>query len=220
LRTDVKTNLLRESVYKSLRRDILDCRLPPGGELTEPALARLFRTSKSPVREALHRLERDRLVEIRPRHGYRVTQISVSGAKDLLEFRRLVEPYGAALAAESGAEEALRALDPYRSFEPNAYAGGFVEYNRKFHCTLARGCPNTRVAAATLAVIEEFDRIVQVSVGALARRDTGQLVAEHVAIIDALQRRNAGEAARLLRRHADAAMKRVLRALRQHALVP
>ena len=218
--TDAKANLLRESVYRSLRRDILDCRLPPGGQLTEPALARVFRTSKSPVREALHRLERERLVEVLPRHGYRVTQISVSGAKDLLEFRRLIEPYGAALAAGAGTEESLQALDAFRTFDPAAYAGGFVEYNRSFHCALARSCPNTRIGAATLAVIEEFDRIVQVSVGVIAGRDTNQLAAEHAEIIGALQRREAGEAARLLRRHIDSAMKRVLGALRQHAVVP
>ena len=218
--TAVKTNLLRESVYRSLRRDILDCRLPPGRQVTEPALARVYRTSKSPVREALHRLERERLVEVRPRHGYRVTQISISGAKDLLEFRRLIEPFGAALAAESGSDESLRALDVFRGFEPAAYPDGFVEYNRKFHCAVATACPNARVAATTHAVIEEFDRIVQVSVGAMGRRDSGQLVAEHVAIIDALQRRDAGQVGRLLRKHVDAAMKRVLSALRQHAVVP
>lgn len=217
---DPKPSLLRESIYESLRRNILDCRLAPGEQLTEPGLARVYRTSKSPVREALHRLERERLVEVLPRHGYRVTQISVKGAKELLEFRRLIEPSGAALLAESGTDEVLRALDAFRVFEPRAYAGGFVEYNRAFHCALAMGCPNARIGAATLALIEEFDRIVQVSLGAMSGRDTDQLVAEHAEIIDALQRRDAGEAARLLRRHVDSAMKRVLGALRQHPVVP
>jgi DNA-binding GntR family transcriptional regulator len=215
-----KPSLLRESIYESLRRSILDCRFAPGEPLTEPKLARLYRTSKSPVREALHRLERERLVEVLPRHGYRVTRISVKGAKELLEFRRLIEPSCAALLAESGADAALEALDRFRAFEPRAYAGGFVEYNRAFHCALALGCPNARIGVATLALIEEFDRIVQVSLGAIEGRDTDQLVAEHAAIIDALQRRDAGEAARLLRRHVDAAMKRVLGALRQHPVVP
>jgi DNA-binding GntR family transcriptional regulator len=210
---------LRESIYESLRREILDCRLAPGAQLTELGLARVYATSKSPVRDALQRLERERLVEVLPRHGYRVSQISVRGAKELLEFRRLIEPHGAALTAESATEESLKALDRFRTFEPGAYRGGFVEYNRHFHCAIAEACPNARIGAATLDLIEEFDRIVQASIGAIDGRDTDQLVAEHVEIIDALQRRDSGEAAKLLRRHIDSAMKRVLRALQQHAIV-
>src|SRR6516165_4848333 len=65
-----ETPLRREEVYHRLRRDILDCALPPGTELHAPELAERFAISKSPVRDALLRLEAERLVVVRPRKGY------------------------------------------------------------------------------------------------------------------------------------------------------
>ena len=70
--------LLRDNVYESLRSDILSCRLAPGDDMREQELAERYAVSRQPVREALLRLEREHLVTVQPRQGYRVNPISLS----------------------------------------------------------------------------------------------------------------------------------------------
>ena len=84
--------LLRDNVYESLRADILSCRLAPGDDVREQDLALRYAVSRQPVREALLRLEREHLVTVQPRQGYRVNPISLSDARDLLRFRLALEP--------------------------------------------------------------------------------------------------------------------------------
>src|SRR3981189_2992894 len=79
--------LLRDNVYESLRTDILTCRLAPGDDMREQELAERYAVSRQPVREALLRLEREHLVTVQPRQGYRVNPISLADARDLLRLR-------------------------------------------------------------------------------------------------------------------------------------
>src|SRR3954467_3374710 len=142
--------LLRIDIYEKLRAEILDCRLKPGADLREQELAARFAVSKSPVRDALLRLEREHLVTIAPRQGYRVAPISLSDARDLLRLRSVLECASAAGAGRGGgAGEAdgaeLAALDRFRSFRPSQWLEGFAGYNRAFHCTLARVSGNRRM---------------------------------------------------------------------------
>jgi DNA-binding GntR family transcriptional regulator len=214
-----ETPLRREAVYHSLRRDILDCALPPGTELHEPELAERFAISKSPVRDALLRLEAERLVVIRPRKGYRVAPVSLSDARDLFEFRALVEQACAMNAAESASESGLGALDRYRSLGAAGESSQFIVYNRGFHLAIAKLCDNRRIAQTAAGLIEQFDRLVIVSVQKLAKMDLPALIAEHCQIIDALQARAGKRAARLISAHIGRARRRVLSALSQAAIV-
>ena len=84
--------LLRDNVYENLRSDILTCRLAPGDDMREQELAERYAVSRQPVREALLRLEREHLVTVQPRQGYRVNPISLADARDLLRFRLALEP--------------------------------------------------------------------------------------------------------------------------------
>src|ERR1700686_5587998 len=108
--------LLRDSVYKKLRSDILTCHFAPGDYMREQALAERYSVSRQPVREALLRLEREHLVTVQPRQGYRVNPISLSDARDLLRFRFALAPACVAEAVENAAPEILQALDEFRSF--------------------------------------------------------------------------------------------------------
>ncbi len=70
--------LLRDNVYESLRSDILTCHFAPGDDMREQDLAERYAVSRQPVREALLRLEREHLVTVQPRQGYRVNPISLA----------------------------------------------------------------------------------------------------------------------------------------------
>ena len=210
------SELLRESIYDALRAAILGCDLPPGDALREQDLAARFGVSRAPVRDALLRLEQERLVTVAPRQGYRVNPIELADARDLFGFRLALEPACAATAAAEASEATLRALDVFRAARPGR---AFIEDNRDFHCAVAEASGNRRMAAALRDLVEQADRLVRVSVASMQGRDTQQLVAEHAALIGALQARDARGAARLARSHVAAARDRVLGALRRSAVI-
>ena len=124
------SNLRREEIYQRLRAEILSCGLAPGLHLHEAELAERFLVSKSPIRDALMRLEAERLVLVAPRKGYRVAPVSVSDSRDLFGLRMVLEQAAAPDVAANAAMADLEALDRFRSLE--AWGGGhdFVTYNR------------------------------------------------------------------------------------------
>src|SRR5215470_13389719 len=87
-----------------------------------PKFAERFAVSRSPVRDALLRLEAEGLVVISPRKGYRAAPISIADARDLFELRAVLEPVCAASVASEASEEALRRLDRFRSMSGFAAA--------------------------------------------------------------------------------------------------
>ena len=209
--------LLRDNVYESLRADILTCRLAPGDDVREQELAERYAVSRQPVREALLRLEREHLVTVQPRQGYRVNPISLSDARDLLRFRLALEPACVAEAIESASDAVLGRLDEYRRF-----AGGhedFIAYNRAFHSALAHASGNRRMAGALCDLIGQADRLVRVSVANIRDHDPTQLVAEHGELIEAMQRRDSRSAARIIKAHISQTEKRVLPALKRKAII-
>jgi DNA-binding GntR family transcriptional regulator len=209
--------LLRENVYENLRSDILTCRLAPGEEMREQELAERYSVSRQPVREALLRLEREHLVTVQPRQGYRVNPISLSDARDLLRFRLALEPACVAEAIENAADDSLKALDEFRRFAGNHE--DFIAYNRAFHSALAHASGNRRMAAALCDLIGQADRLVRVSVANVRGHDPARLVAEHVALIEAMQQRDGRTAARIIKAHISQTEKRVLPALKRNAVI-
>ena len=214
-----KPSSLRDNVYAAIRSEILLCRLAPGEDMREADLAARFEVSRQPIREALLRLEQERLVTVLPRQGYRVNAVSVSDARDLLRFRQALEPACVAEACEGATAETLDALDAFRTFADDSEHDAFIGYNRDFHAALAAASGNRRMARAARELIEQSDRLTRASLSGIRGRDPAQLVAEHVAIIDAVQARDARTAARLVRDHVAKAEKRILAALSRAAIV-
>ncbi|MDE2364826.1 MAG: GntR family transcriptional regulator [Hyphomicrobiales bacterium] len=222
---EISAHLMRLDIYAVLRREILNCAIAPGAEIRDAEVAERFSVSRSPVRDALLRLEAEGLVVINPRKGYRAAPISIADARDLFEFRAILEPACAASVAVEASDEALGSLDRFRRMEGHASvesapARAFVEYNRAFHLAIAGMCANRRVREATIDLVEQFDRLVTVSVSSEATGGREALIAEHCDIIDALQARDGRLAGRILARHAGRARKRVLAALSQTPIVP
>lgn len=199
---------LQDHVCATLREDIIACRLRPGAELREQALATRLNVSKSPVREALLRLAQEQLVTIRPRQGYHVARVSLTEAADLLELRRVLE-----LACLRGtfahATRAQREAVVHASTLEND-ADDFIAYNREFHSRLASSCGNGRLAQAAVSAIAQTDRLVHLSLGMLENRDPARLVIEHGALAETVAVGDARTAKRLLRDHLVAAESRIL----------
>lgn len=202
--------LLRDNVYDALRSAILTCALQPGQDLREQDLAAQYQVSRSPVRDALLRLESERLVTVLPRQGYRVTPVSFTDARDIFGFRLLIEPACAAAAAEAADTSRLNAFRGHIGGEAD-----FVSYNRSFHAAIADLSGNARMAAVSRDLVEQSDRLVRVSLRAIGDMARNRLVVEHEAIIGAIQAGDAQAAAEIARQHVAAARARVLTALEQ-----
>lgn len=207
------TSSLRQNIYANLKQDILRCELPPNSELREQVLAERFAVSKSPVREALLRLQQERLVTVTPRQGYRVAPVSLEDTREMFQLRKFLESACAEIAALSASDERLAALDVFRSFNGPDARDSFIEYNRAFHCDLCEASGNTRMARLAVDMIEQMERMIRFSVNTLPPPDRSILVAEHGAIIDALIARDRRKAARLVREHISDAEKRVVSGL-------
>jgi DNA-binding GntR family transcriptional regulator len=200
--------LLRETVYHQLRADMISCRLAPGTEIREGELAARFDMSKSPVRDALMRLEREGLVITLPRQGYRVAPVSLSDVLDMFHLRAALERACIERIVRHGSDAQLQSLDVFRRFVPGAWDGGFVAFNRAFHRRISELGANARMRDQLNDLIDQMERAVQVSVANIRTGDPQVLVEEHAEIIDALQQRSVRKAQRLAEQHIVAAGKR------------
>ena len=117
----------------------------------------------------------------------------------------------------SYADDVLKRLNAFRRFSGNHEA--FIAYNRAFHSALAHASGNRRMAAALCDLIGQADRLVRVSVANLKGHDPARLVAEHKALIAAMQRRDRRTAARIIKAHIAQTEKRVLPALKRNAVI-
>jgi DNA-binding GntR family transcriptional regulator len=205
--------LLRESAHAVLRAEILNCELPPGAEIREAELAARFHVSKSPIRDALMRLESEGLVISMPRQGYRVASISPTDVDDMFQLRIALERACMERIIRHASDEQLAELDQFRHFDPAQWNQNFVAYNRAFHHMLAALSANPRMRDQLVDLIDQMERAVRVSVSHLKRGNPESLVAQHSELIDALQQRRVKRAERCAEKHVTAAAKRVSNAM-------
>ncbi len=217
----MKDGLIRHKVYDRLRADILSCALPPGQEFRESDLAKKFGVSKSPIRDALQRLELEGLVEIEPRRGHRVAPISVADAEDILGLREVLEAGALRMIVAEASDDELAELDRLREADTSSLEA-FAAYNREFHQTICAATGNHRLSSSAETLMEAYDRLCMVS---LSSTDLPQIMnmtealADHNAIIDALQARNTSAAIRASARHVKKSRQRVMRGLQARPIV-
>jgi DNA-binding GntR family transcriptional regulator len=195
-------NLIRNKVYEELRHDIVTCRFEPGQALRETDLADRYNVSKSPVRDALQRLQFEALVETTPRQGHRVVPVSASDAQDILEMREALETAALRRIVASAPDEDLASLNCFREVALDCKET-FTRYNRRFHVELAVVSGNTRLAAETRRLLDAYQRLCLVSLVRLNldRGNSSKALSDHCQIIDALQNRDARAAVRASQRH-------------------
>lgn len=94
-----------EHAYLELRERIIDTRLPPGSALDEDALMRELDVGRTPMREAVKRLESDRMLKVFPRRGTIIADVNIRDLKDISDARRVLESFAARRAAEHATDE-------------------------------------------------------------------------------------------------------------------
>ena len=192
---------LPSHVQATLQEAILNGGLAPGERLMVDDVAAHFGVSKIPVREALKALEAAGWVVSQPRRGTYVRPLSPEELRETFEMRRLLEPYSARLAAERRTEEQLHELQDLLGQSAQALKDGDVlrvtAVNSRFHSVMANAAGNSMLADS-IAKLELQLRRYFVAVDWQQRRES---MAQHTAIYEALQAKDAPRAERLTLAH-------------------
>ncbi|PKW10552.1 transcriptional regulator, GntR family [Streptomyces sp. 1222.5] len=193
------------SVCTAIRDDIVAGVHERGGRLTEEVLARRYGVSRVPVREALRTLEAEGFVVTRRHAGACVAEPTAQEAADLLEMRLLLEPLGAARAAQRRTEAHLKVLRGLvRLGQERARRGGSEELRALsgwFHETLAQASGSPSLASMLTQLRHKITWMYAVE----APQSPLDSWAEHGAIVDAVARGDGERARAVTALHAERA---------------
>jgi DNA-binding GntR family transcriptional regulator len=192
------------TAYNEIRRRILDNEMPAGTMMLEQELAALLEMSRTPVREALIRLSNEGMVEVRPRHGMRVLPVSADDMEEIYEILTALESSAAAKIAGRGLQPeevaALRAAvgEMDAALEADDLHA-WARADERFHATLLDACRNRRLKEL---VYQFWDQTYRVRMLTLRLRpkpvDSNR---DHLALVEAIERRDPEEAARIHQKH-------------------
>lgn len=223
---------LADAVYERLHADIVSGRLAPEARLRFEALRERCGAGIAPIREALQRLTSEGLVVAEGHVGFRVAPMSLADLEDINHLRLLLEIKAVREAVAQGdlkwesevvaAAHAL-ARTPLPSGPDAPEAEPWEEQHRRFHEALIAACPSRRTLQICRTLFAQFRRYRRLI---LARYWTSAplratIDAEHDRIVDAIVRRDAEAAARLLEAHYGNSGRRVVDEFRRlHAAEP
>jgi DNA-binding GntR family transcriptional regulator len=185
--------------YNSIKEYILEGRLDEDSRLTEEFLSTQLGISKSPIREALNRLETEGLIRIEPRKGAYLRRLSPEEVHDLYDLREALETHVMRTAKLTPAlfAELHQCLKRHRTFLKTNDRTRYIEEDVHFHAHLANATDNAQLCA----VLENIQNQIW-----LSRRKTYDLSSStapghHEAIVEALERKDRGKAEAIMREH-------------------
>ncbi|MEP9355929.1 GntR family transcriptional regulator [Xanthobacter sp. KR7-65] len=219
------TTLKGNQAYESLRREIVSCRIMPGTRFTEAELMERLDLGKASCRIALQRLIQDGFVASMPRHGYRVTPITVKDVDEVFALRVVLEPLAARGAAgRVNRAHLLRLEQACRGKMPGDVGNQidfFLEANRSFHMAIAEAAGNQRLCRTLSGLLDEMTRLVALGFG--VQRVRPNIENDHTLLIEHLVAGDADAAERVARRHVETfremTMEQVIASLRDSATV-
>lgn len=196
---------LRDVVFNTLRQAILKGELEPGERLMEIQLADRLGVSRTPIREAIRKLELEGLVLMIPRKGAEVAKISEKSLRDVLEVRRSLEELAIELAIERMSNDDLQDLfQAQEAFRFAVQAGdpmNIAETDERFHELIYRATGNNRLVQMLNNLREQMYRYRLEYIKDSDKRQI--LVFEHDHILKAIQEHHVAEAKTAIREHID-----------------
>lgn len=194
---------LAEAAVKRLRRMIVIGEFAPGARLSEPQLGEQLGISRTPVREALKLLAAEGLVELRPNRNAIVARIDPHELAGLFEVETGIEGFAAGLAARRMSEAELRKLRRLQTRMEALHARGqreaYIRVNRQVHALIVGGARNAVLASTHAWLLGRLERARNLALATEGRIE--ESIREHREILDALERRDAERAARLMADH-------------------
>lgn len=196
-----------------MRKLIVDGIVDPGSPFSEVQLAGEFDVSRTPVREALKQLEREGLVEIRPRVGTFVRKPSAREISELFQLKEVLEGLAASLLTARGDVPELHALEENVASEQVAVARGdheaYARLVHEFHTTLVTGADNHKLAEQYSRLMNQlaYQRIVTQALQVPGRLEHS--ASEHGRVVEAIKSKDSLLAEMTMRRHVAASSQSV-----------
>ena len=196
---------LRDVVFNTLRQAILRGELKPGERLMEIQLANKLGVSRTPIREAIRKLELEGLVLMIPRKGAEVAEITEKSLRDVLEVRSSLEDLAVELACERIGEEQIEELKKAAEEFKEALQGGdlteYAEADVKFHDIIYHATENQKLVQLLYNLREQMYRYrVEYLKDEATRND---LIQEHKMICEALRTRDEKKAIEITFQHIE-----------------
>lgn len=196
---------LRDVVFKTLRQAILRGELKPGERLMEIQLANKLGVSRTPIREAIRKLELEGLVLTIPRKGAEVADITEKSLRDVLEVRRALEALSVQLACDRITDEEIQKLEEAaREFEEILKCDDITEIAEadvNFHDIIYRATDNQRLIQLLSNLGEQMYRYRVEYLKDPAVHE--QLISEHEEIICHIKKHEKDEAVKIVCEHID-----------------
>ena len=206
------------SVFEQLRREILDGTLNDGERIVEADIARRLKVSRTPIREALRKLEAEGLVQYQPGRGVTVAKVSPEDLDELYAIRGVIEGLCARLAAPHMTPGKIAVLRKLLQRMSNRYErndlGAVVQLHRRFNDLVSLACLRPRVRELADRYREYTERGQLRSIQFLPGRFAAVLK-EHQAIVEALEKRQAGTAESACRHYVEQSRNAYFRTLEQ-----
>ena len=190
-------------VYGSLKAAIVKGDLPPGSRLVESRLADVMGISRTPVREAIHKLEREGFLDQNPTGGFFVSGLTRSDVEETFGIRSVLESYAAKLAAIHHVEEELlplkKKINEYQRCLDRGDLASLPEINTEFHDLLYALSHSPRLVKMISGLRDQIYRFRQLilKMDEMARESNE----DHILMLEFIGKRDAEGVERLVRAH-------------------
>lgn len=206
---------LRDVVFNTLRQAILTGELKPGERLMEIHLADRLGVSRTPIREAIRKLELEGLVVMIPRKGAQVAKITEKNLKDVLEVRRVLDMLAVKLACQRMSEdekkELKQACDEFKKVVRDNNTKDITEADVRFHDIILKSTGNDRLIQLVNNLAEQMYRYRLEYIKDSSYHNI--LVQEHEAIYSAIMNQEEEKAAQAAAEHIDNQEKTIIKHL-------
>ncbi len=193
---------MRDDVYGELKRRIVELDFKPGEVLHEKDLAETFSVSRTPIREALIRLESDGLVKVSRGRGAYVTEVSLQNLKESFEIRSHLAELVARLLVSRATVSELEAMDELLGrIEAEADAAALRNLDMAFHDLVNAATHNTMLAETLTRLRNQVSRVWDTNVPAGEDHFFSGIHEEFSRLVVAAREKNSEEVAGVLRAH-------------------
>lgn len=203
---------LRDIVFESIREAIITGELEPGERLMEIQMAEELGVSRTPVREAIRRLELEGFVVMIPRKGAYVASLSLKDLADVFEIRAALEGLAASLAAQRITDKELDELERVLMQMTECVGSDdletMIDLDTKFHETLFIASRNRRLSQMMNHLMDQIHNFRCRSLSSAGRAKTALL--EHRKIVEAIGEHSAKDAYNMAIRHIESAENSIM----------
>ena len=209
---------LREVIFNTIREAIIVGELKPGERLMEVQLAEKMGVSRTPVREAIRKLELEGLVDMLPRKGAHVADLSVKDIMDVLEVRSTLDGLASSLSASRITDEEIKELKhlhtQFENYIEKGNTQGIIRKDAEFHDIIYRSSRNDKLIQISSNLREQIQRFRVIYIKDYS--SSKELVKEHAEIIDSIIRKDSTAAMKCAQQHIKNQEETIIKAIKKN----